>query len=482
MRIEQALSRTGTRGTNLLIVGAGEAGYQSVLAIQRDPKSGYKPIAFVDDDLEKQNLVILGIPVVGKTAQIVDIISKYEIDEVLLAVPSASSIEVSVILERLSEIAIPIKAIPRTNALFKDIVETIDIQDINLDEIMARETIEINDTQISELLRGKRILVTGAGGSIGSEIARQIWQYLPEQLTLIDRDESSLLQIQLSLEGSGNLMSNSLMLADIRDKDRMDQIFNDRRPQVVFHAAALKHLTLLERYPEEGWKTNVLGTLNLLQVARKYDVEAFINISTDKAVDPTCVLGYTKRIAECLTAGYASESVNSNKYVSVRFGNVLGSRGSVLDIFRTQLKNGDPLTVTHEEASRFVMSIPEAVRLVTQAAAVARNGEVLVLDMGTPIKIYDIAKYFASRRIPPLEINIVGLRPGEKLHEDLIGDGENGERPFHDKIIHIVVPSLKESLFLSLWESFLLNNLTVDQAKLIYFMEECCQNHIRRAI
>ena len=442
-KTEKLLLSKGDRSKNLLILGAGEAGYQVISAIQRDPNCGYKPIAILDDDREKQNLQLMGVPVVGTTKDLERSANKFSADAILIAMPSISVTDITPILERAKATSLPILAVPQTSALFHDAIDTFDIQNINPEELLGREPILIDDDQVKTFLTGKRVLVTGAGGSIGSEIARQVAKYLPKELILIDRDESGLLDTQLSIEGHGDLMSKSLVLVDIRDSEQINSIFKNTKPEIVFHAAALKHLTLLERYPSEAWKTNVLGTLNLLKVARNHSVSNFINISTDKAADPTCVLGYSKRIAERLTAGIICGG-DSETYVSVRFGNVIGSRGSVLDIFKSQIKSGKPLTVTDEEVTRYIMSIPEAVRLVTQAAAIGRHGEVLVLDIGTPVKIYEVAKHFAARQNPPREIIITGLRKGEKLHETLVGENEVGERPFHNKIMHIKVPKIME--------------------------------------
>ncbi len=448
-RTEKQLLSKGDRSKNMLILGAGEAGYQIISAIQRDPYCGYKPIAILDDDRNKQNLQLMGVPVVGTTNDIQNAVERFNADVILIAIPSLSTVEITPILEKARLTKLPLLAVPQTSALLQDAIDTFDIQNINPEEILGREPIVINDDQVKDFLTGKRVLVTGAGGSIGSEIARQVAKYLPNELILIDRDESGLLNTQLSIEGHGDLLSKSLVLADIRDTEQINIIFKNTKPEIVFHAAALKHLTLLERYPCEAWKTNVIGTLNLLNLSKAYNVSNFINISTDKAADPTCVLGYSKRIAERLTAGILCNEENSGTYVSVRFGNVVGSRGSVLDIFKSQVKSKKPLTVTDKDVTRYIMSIPEAVRLVTQAAALGRHGEVLVLDIGTPVKIYDIAKHFAARQNPPHEIVITGLRKGEKLHETLIGEDEVGQRPFHEKIIHIKVPKLLEDELLN---------------------------------
>lgn len=441
-RVEKQQANMGDRDHNLIIYGAGEAGYQSLVAIQRDPNCGYRPVAFLDDDLTKRNLRILGVDVVGTGKDLKKVVKDFSADTLLVALPSASAKTITSILESANSLRISIKAIPKTKKLIGDAIEVFDIKDLDPQDLLNRDEIEIDEIQIREFLKGKRVLITGAGGSIGSEIARQIHNFEPSELILLDRDESALLNVQLSIDGNGDLRSQFLMLADIRDEKRLEQIFSEKKPEIVFHAAALKHLTLLERFPYEAWRSNVIGTLNVLNVSKKVGVKSFVNISTDKAADATSVLGISKRIAERLTAGIEKDEMCQGTYVSVRFANVLGSRGSVLDIFRAQAKAGLPLTVTNKDVTRYVMTIPEAVRLVMQAAAIGRQGEVLVLDMGVPVKVLEIAKYFAMRHNPPLDVVFTGLRPGEKLHEVLIGEDEKDDRPFHQAISQIKVPPL----------------------------------------
>jgi FlaA1/EpsC-like NDP-sugar epimerase len=282
--------------------------------------------------------------------------------------------------------------------------------------------------------------VTGAGGSIGGELVRQIYRYAPAELVMLDRDESALHSVELSLRGRAMLTDPDIVLADIRDERRLAQVFGAFRPQVVFHAAALKHLSLLQQYPCEAWKTNVVGTLAVLDTARTVGVDLFVNISTDKAADPISVLGYTKRIAERLTADMALRT--SRSYLSVRFGNVLGSRGSVIPLFEAQASAGGPITVTHPDVTRYFMTIEEAVQLVIHAGAVGCPGEALVLDMGAPARIADLAQRFASAASRPVQVVYTGLRPGEKLHEQLFGSGEHEQRRVHPLISHVPIPPL----------------------------------------
>ena len=299
--------------------------------------------------------------------------------------------------------------------------------------------------QISDYLVNRRVLVTGAGGSIGSELCRQLARFNPAELIMLDRDESALHEVQLSIHGRALLNTPQTVLADIRDAETIKHIFNTRKPEVVFHAAALKHLPLLETYPSEAYQTNVLGTLTLLDASAQAGVGVFVNISTDKAANPISVLGYSKRIAERITAHFGM-NVSSGKYMSVRFGNVLGSRGSVLMSFRDQIANGGPLTVTHRGVTRYFMTVSEAVQLVIQAGAIGKSGEALVLDMGTPVSIYDVAKQLVANSGKPVEIEIVGLRAGEKVHEELFGEGEEDARPLHPLISHVPVPPINLGL------------------------------------
>jgi dTDP-glucose 4,6-dehydratase len=319
-------------------------------------------------------------------------------------------------------------------------VELDKLREFNVADLLGRRQIETDLSEISHYVTGKVVLVTGAGGSIGSELARQVAALGPSRLVLLDRDESALHATQLLIYGSGLLDTDDIVLCDVRDADALWKVFDHHQPEVVFHAAALKHLPMLERHPEEGWKTNVLGTLNVLECARKAGVDHFVNISTDKAADPTSVLGHTKRLAERLTAWYAAQT--GLPYLSVRFGNVLGSRGSVLDTFRAQILRGGPVTVTHPDVTRFFMTIPEACELVLQAGAIGTPGDVLVFDMGEPIRIVDVARRLIDESTKEVEIEYCGLRPGEKLHEALFSSFEKRTASRHPLITRVPVRRL----------------------------------------
>ncbi|NCD16927.1 MAG: polysaccharide biosynthesis protein [Actinobacteria bacterium] len=320
-------------------------------------------------------------------------------------------------------------------------VQLSQVHEVRVEDLLGRRPVQTDLSAIAGYVSGKTVLITGAGGSIGSELARQVHRFGPSELVLLDRDESGLHGVQLSIYGQGLLDSRDMVLADIREADVLDRVFSEHKPEVVFHAAALKHLPMLEQYPEEGWKTNVLGTLNVLEAARRHGVRHFVNISTDKAADATSVLGKTKRAAEELTAWFAAEGAGT--YLSVRFGNVLGSRGSMLHTFTAQIERGGPITVTHPDITRFFMTIPEACELVIQAGAIGDPGDVLVLDMGTPIKILDVAtRLIAHSGRRDVEVVFTGLRPGEKLHEVLFSENEAGEPSGHPLISHVQVPPL----------------------------------------
>jgi FlaA1/EpsC-like NDP-sugar epimerase len=424
----------------LLIFGAGAAGYRIVRALQSDPAGAYLPVALLDDDERKAKRRVHGVPVVGTRAQLGEACVRHRADALLIAIPSAGPGLIGELTELGQALGLSVKTLPSLAQLLGTPAALTDIRDVTEEDLLGRRLIDTDLDAIAHYITGKRVLVTGAGGSIGSELCRQLYCFAPSELIMVDRDESALHAVQMSIEGRALLDSDNLVLLDIRDRTSLTRLFQRRRPEVVFHAAALKHLPLLERHPLEAVKTNVWGTLALLETSAATGVERFVNISTDKAADPVSVLGYSKRICERLTAHFAEET--GSPYLSVRFGNVLGSRGSVLGAFRAQIEHGGPITVTHPDVTRYFMTVQEAVQLVIQAGAIGRGGEALVLDMGEPVQIQQVARMLASRAPRPIEIVYTGLRPGEKLHEDLLGDDEEGERPFHPLISHVPVPGL----------------------------------------
>jgi FlaA1/EpsC-like NDP-sugar epimerase len=424
-----------------IVFGAGEAGSEIVRGMKRNPRSPYLPVAFLDDDAAKQRHEVSHVRVMGTRADLIRVAAEMKASTLLIAMPSASAELLAYLNTAANSTGLDVKILPPIHELFEGQVRESDIRDITETDLLGRRQIETDVDAIAGYLRGKRVLVTGAGGSIGSELCRQISRFEPEMLYMLDRDESALHSVQMSIDGSALLDTPNVLLADIRDAATIRSLFAEVRPHVVFHAAALKHLPLLESFPSEAVKSNVWGTLNVLEASEEAGVDLFVNISTDKAANPSSVLGYSKRVAERITASFAS-TADHGTYVSVRFGNVLGSRGSMLPAFKAMIAAGGPLTVTEPNVTRFFMTIPESVQLVIQAGAIGRPGEVLVLDMGDPIRIDDVARMMIRESGKPIEIVYTGLRQGEKLHEELFGDDESDVRPVHPLISHVAVPTI----------------------------------------
>lgn len=419
-----------------IVLGAGEGGSQIIKAMLSDPKSHYFPVALLDDDPGKSRRELHGVKVRGTRNDLAAVADRTGAEVLLVAITTADSALIQNTSALAEKVGLELRVLPPASELVGRMTLA-DVRPPTVDDLLGRDPVEIDLQSVAGYITGRRVLVTGAGGSIGSELSLQINGFRPAELYLLDRDENALHGVQLAMEGRALLDSDMLIVADIRDRDRMFEIFERHRPEVVFHAAALKHLTLLQNHPLEGIKTNTVGTKNLLDASVHLGVETFVNISTDKAADPSSVLGATKLSAERLTALAAAET--GWRYVSVRFGNVLGSRGSVLPTFLGQLEAGQPLTVTDPEATRFFMTIPEAVRLVVQAGAIGDPGEVLVLDMGNPVRIVDLAQQLIASMRPGTPIVYTGLRPGEKLHEVLFSPEEIGTTRQHPRIVHTVV-------------------------------------------
>ena len=441
---EQLRRPTELTAQKLLVYGAGEGGIQIVNTMLRNPNSPFLPIAFLDDNTATHKLSISGVPVLGGREAIAKVALRTGAKTLLIAIPSADSTLISEISEAARDARLEVKILPAVQSLNDYTVDTSEIRDLTDEDLLGRHRVKINLDEISQYLVNRRVLVTGAGGSIGSELCRQLVRFNPAELIMLDRDESALHELQLSIYGRALLDTPQTVLADLRDERAINDLLETRKPQVVFHAAALKHLPLLERYPHEAYQTNVLGTSTMLKASQRAGVEVFINISTDKAANPISVLGFSKRIAERLTADFAFRS-GPGKYISVRFGNVLGSRGSVLMSFRDQISKGGPVTVTHRGVTRYFMTISEAVQLVIQAGAIGSTGEVLVLDMGKPVNIHDVAEQLVRNSGKPIKIEVVGLRVGEKVHEELFGDGELDERPRHPLISHVSVKPIDQT-------------------------------------
>lgn len=425
----------------VIVFGAGEAGRRLLRSMVRDPNSGYFPVALLDDDKRKRRLRIDGVAVRGTRLDIDEVAQVYGATALVVALPQADSALIRELTNRAASAGLDVMTLPPLQAIIGGRPTTRDLRDVNVEDLLGRRPISLDTSAIAEQIAGRSVLVTGAGGSIGSELCRQIARFGPAKLYMLDRDESGLLATQMSLTGQGLLQGDEVILADIRDPEAMRTAFTAARPDLVFHAAALKHLPLLETYPLEAWKTNVLGTLNVLTAAAEVGVGAFVNISTDKAADPTCVLGYSKRVAERLTADFAR--TQPGRYVSVRFGNVLGSRGSVVHTFTAQIERGGPITITHPDVRRFFMLIPEACQLVLEAGSIGTDGEVMVLEMGEQIRIVDVAKTLirmSGRH--DIDITYTGLRPGEKVCEDLFSESEDRQPTANPLINSVGVPKL----------------------------------------
>jgi len=434
-RPDEAAQRT-------LVYGAGFLGNSLVNRMLQDPHSPFFPVGLIDDDPAKKHLHLSSVSVLGRGEDLPEIVRRTHAKVLVLAFADVESGKVREISDAVSGLRVRVLVLPPLKKMLEG--GFADFRDIAVEDLIGRRPVDIEVERIAGYVTGKRVLVTGAGGSIGSELCRQLTAFAPSELMMLDRDESGLQATQLSISGHGLLNGRDTILADIRDEHALKEIFNERAPQVVFHAAALKHAPLLQQYPEEAWKTNVIGTLNVLRAARDAGVDTLVNISTDKAANPTTALGHSKRVAEKLTAWMAQQT--GKTYVSVRFGNVLGSRGSMLPLFSQQIRNGGPITVTHPDATRFFMTIPEACQLVIQAGAIGTGGEVMLLDMGEPVRILDVARQMIATSGKDIEIVFTGLRPGEKLHEELVGYLEVDARPLHPKISHTSAKTLDPAL------------------------------------
>lgn len=431
---------------NTMLIGAGSAGKLLINEINNNQKGFTNRImCIIDDDKNKNGTYINGIPVVGGRREIQKYCTKYNINEIIIAIPSASKEVIGKISEECSKTKCNIKILPAITALMddndsKEIMKK--MRPLSYEDFLGRDQIVVDNNEIIKQIKDKVILITGGGGSIGSELSRQIAKANPKQLIIFDIYENNAYDIEQELKRDYPKLNLKAIIGSVRDYDRLEDVFKTYKPDAVFHAAAHKHVPLMEVSPNEAIKNNCLGTLNAAKLADKYKVKRFVLISTDKAVRPTNVMGATKRICEMIVQSYDKKSKNT-EYVAVRFGNVLGSNGSVIPLFLKQIENGGPVTVTHKEITRFFMTIPEAVSLVLQASVYAKGGEIFVLDMGKPVKIYDLAKkiirYKGFEPNVDIKIEITGLRPGEKLYEEILMD-EEGLKETPNKLIHIGKP------------------------------------------
>jgi len=439
MFLEVMRKNIGTSGLKrTLIIGAGNSGEQLLREINRSQPRFFFPIGFIDDDPLKSNLYLQGLRVIGTTNDIPNIIKEQNIDSILISILTADRQFHRKILNIARENGVTdVKVISAINDISNNIKISIsDIRDIDVIDLIGRQAVSINTKQIRYYLHEKRILITGAAGSIGSEIARQVIHYNPEKIAILDINESDLADLELQLKRIDPLTPIQLYICDISNQTKVDKIFSEFKPDVVFHAAAYKHVPVMEKFPEEAVRVNIVGTYNLARAAKKSGVENFVLISTDKAVNPTSIMGVSKRIAEHIVTGTGKNSASN--FVAVRFGNVIGSRGSALPIFIEQLKSGGPITITHPDMRRYFMTIPEAVALVLQAGATGKNGDVFVLDMGEPIKIVDLVRdlILLNNMQPDKDIKIeyTGIREGEKLFEEVLTAEEGVVATNHDKI------------------------------------------------
>ena len=432
---ERVFTRSKVK-SRALVIGAGSAGTMLVRQLLSQQNAEITPIAFIDDDIKKINLEIMGISVVGNIEKIVEVSKKYEVDRIIIAIPSLNRIEINKIFDECLKTEIKTVIMPKVEDLMLGKVSVNNFRDVDVEDLVGRDPVVLDMEAIHKRLSGKTILVTGAGGSIGSEICRQICSFGPRKILLLGHGENSIYEIDMELRKKfKNIAEIIPIIADVQDRNRIFEVVNEHRPDVVYHAAAHKHVPLMECNPKEAIKNNVMGTRNVAEAARAFGVNNFILVSTDKAVNPTNVMGSSKRIAEMVIQKLAKES--NTVFAAVRFGNVLGSRGSVIPLFKKQILSGGPITVTDPNITRYFMTIPEAARLVLQAGTLARGGEIFVLDMGEPVKIVDLAKNIIRLSgYSPEEIGIEfsGLRPGEKMYEELLNEGEIHDEAIFPKI------------------------------------------------
>jgi FlaA1/EpsC-like NDP-sugar epimerase len=430
------------RGKEALIVGAGDAGQLIIREMLKSPALGYTPIGLVDDDPRKKNMRLHGVRVLGTTQDLPHLMSDNRPDELVIAIPSAAGETRQRIVNICRDAGVPVKTLPSVHELISgDLNLSRQLREVQVEDVLGREAVELDLTSIASYITGSTVLVTGAGGSIGSELCRQLASLGAERLILVDHAESSLVDIERELQHERQFTATVAALADVKNGAKMRRLFERHRPSVVFHAAAYKHVPLMEANPLESARNNIFSTKVLSEVAAEHGVESFVLVSTDKAVRPQNVLGQTKAVCEWIVEAAAAREANGNgtRYISVRFGNVLGSSGSVIPLFRHQIARGGPVTVTHPDMERYFMTIPEAVQLIIQAGAIGDSGDIFVLDMGEPVKILGLAHNMIrlSGKEPNVDVPVeyIGVRPGEKLHEELWGDGEEALPTSHAKLL-----------------------------------------------
>lgn len=447
--------RLSKHSKRVMIIGAGDAGAMIIRELKNHRQLNSIPVAVIDDDIKKEGTRINGVPILGQRYDIMSVAIKKKIDEIIIAIPSASQKEIREIVNECKRTKAKVRIVPGMYELIGGEITIQQVRDVQIEDLLGRDEVKLNTNEISDYIMGKKVLVTGGGGSIGSELCRQIVKYHPSELIVLDIYENNAYDLQNELKRKYEHINLKVIIASVRDKERIDQVIRDVRPHIIFHAAAHKHVPLMEDNPREAIKNNVFGTLHLVQAADQYEVQRFVMISTDKAVNPTNIMGATKRLCEMIIQSMDKQS--KTEFVAVRFGNVLGSNGSVIPLFKTQIAQGGPVTVTHPEIIRYFMTIPEAAQLVLQAGGMAAGGEIFVLDMGEPVKILNLAedliKLSGLEPYEDIEIQFTGLRPGEKLFEELLLDEEGMKNTKHQKIF-IGKP-------LSIDYKLLLNNLQI---------------------
>jgi len=452
-KYEKINKNQDNKANNLLIIGAGMGAREIIIAIKNNMRDKYNIVGIIDDDISKINHYILGIKVLGTRYDIPKIAKEKNVDLIFFAINKIDAVSRRKILEICQETGVKTRVLPTTEEVINKQGAMNSLRDVQIEDLLGRDPVHLDNKNINSLIKNKTVLVTGGGGSIGSELCRQIVKYDPKRLVILDIYENNLYDIEMELRAEYPKLNLEAIVASVRDKARLNNVFETYKPEIVFHAAAHKHVQLMEKSPLEAIHNNVFGTYNVVNCADEYGVEKFVLISTDKAVNPTNIMGASKRVCEMIVQ--AKNKVSKTEYVAVRFGNVLGSNGSVIPLFKKQIERGGPVTVTHKDITRFFMTIPEAVQLILQAVTYAKGGEIFVLDMGEPVKIYDLAvsliKLLGYEPNVDIPIEITGLRPGEKLYEEILMSEEGLTSTKHDKIfiskpMHMEMTELEEKL------------------------------------
>lgn len=452
-KYEKINKNQDNKANNLLIIGAGMGAREIIIAIKNNMRDKYNIVGIIDDDISKINHYILGIKVLGTRYDIPKIAKEKNVDLIFFAINKIDAVSRKKILEICQETGVKTRVLPTTLEVIAKQGAMNSLRDVQIEDLLGRDPVHLDNKNINSLIKNKTVLVTGGGGSIGSELCRQIVKYDPKRLVILDIYENNLYDIEMELRAEYPKLNLEAIVASVRDKARLNNVFETYKPEIVFHAAAHKHVPLMEKSPLEAIHNNVFGTYNVVNCADEYGVEKFVLISTDKAVNPTNIMGASKRVCEMIVQ--AKNKVSKTEYVAVRFGNVLGGNGSVIPLFKKQIERGGPVTVTHKDITRFFMTIPEAVQLILQAVTYAKGGEIFVLDMGEPVKIYDLAvsliKLLGYEPNVDIPIEITGLRPGEKLYEEILMSEEGLTSTKHDKIfiskpMHMEMTELEEKL------------------------------------